>query len=200
MDGDGSYDNASPMAADEPHADPGLPQAVSLMLEAAILANLRARRPRASEPPMLEVHVRSFVALVTIDDQNRLVATLSLQRVGEAGDAGVGADGAYAYGGFGGVPASEKAMAALPETTVGEGEAAAKECAVCLEGYESGNKLRMMPCAHAFHGRCIFGWLAVSRLCPLCRFALLAEAESDTEDEDDDDTEGEDDDDDVEHR
>ncbi|CAO2140812.1 unnamed protein product [Urochloa humidicola] len=109
----------------------------------------------------------------------------------------------YAYGLFGAVPASGDAMAALPETTVGEGEAAEEECAVCLEGYEAGDKLRTMPCVHGFHEHCIFGWLAVSRLCPLCRFALPAVVESDTEDEDDDDdddTADEDDDDaDVSH-
>ncbi|KAG2614804.1 hypothetical protein PVAP13_3NG009700 [Panicum virgatum] len=72
----------------------------------------------------------------------------------------------------GGVPASGEAIAALPETTAGEGG----ECAVCLEAYEAGDTLRTMPCAHGFHERCIFEWLRVSRLCPLCRFALQAEA------------------------
>ncbi|TVU50810.1 hypothetical protein EJB05_02200, partial [Eragrostis curvula] len=51
------------------------------------------------------------------------------------------------------------------------------ECAVCLEGYEAGETLRTMPCSHGFHERCIFGWLRVSRLCPLCRFAMPAETE-----------------------
>ncbi|CAN6372589.1 unnamed protein product [Urochloa humidicola] len=82
-------------------------------------------------------------------------------------------------------------MAALLETTVGEGEATEEEeeCAVCLESYEAGDAVRTMPCGHGFHDHCIFGWLAVSRLCPLCCFALLAEVDSDTdvEDEDDDD-------------
>ncbi|OEL23717.1 hypothetical protein BAE44_0015264 [Dichanthelium oligosanthes] len=42
---------------------------------------------------------------------------------------------AYRGGGFGGVPASEEPITALPETTVGESETrGTKECAVCLEG------------------------------------------------------------------
>ena len=72
----------------------------------------------------------------------------------------------------GGVPASGEAIAALPETTAGEGG----ECAVCLEAYEAGDTLRTMPCAHGFHEGCIIKWLGISRLCPLCRFKLQAQA------------------------
>ncbi|RLN00451.1 hypothetical protein C2845_PM06G14770 [Panicum miliaceum] len=86
-------------------------------------------------------------------------------------------------------------MAALPETTVGEGGAGEEECAVCLEGYAAGDTVRTMPCSHGFHGHCIVRWLAASRLCPLCRFAMPAEVEPEADDEDDD--EGESDDDDV---
>lgn len=69
---------------------------------------------------------------------------------------------------FGGVPASGEAIVSLPETSVKEGE-----CSVCLENFEAGNsKLRMMPCSHYFHEQCIFDWLRVSHVCPLCRFPL----------------------------
>ncbi|RLM69938.1 hypothetical protein C2845_PM17G01630 [Panicum miliaceum] len=99
-------------------------------------------------------------------------------------DGGYGDDGGdYRNGGFGGVPASDEVIAALPvETTAGEGEGEArgKECAVCLEAYEAGDTLRTMPCAHGFHERCIFEWLRVSRLCPLCRFALPAAVETES--------------------
>ncbi|RCV36418.1 hypothetical protein SETIT_7G317600v2 [Setaria italica] len=131
-------------------------------------------------------------APVTVD-LNRLVY---VWRAGERDGDGdvVGADDAYVHGGFGAVPASGDAMAALPETTVGEGEVP-EECAVCLVGYEAGDKMRTMPCSHGFHEHCILGWLAVSRLCPLCRFALPAEVELDVEDEgSDDDDEADDDD------
>ncbi|XP_025805506.1 E3 ubiquitin-protein ligase RING1-like [Panicum hallii] len=91
-------------------------------------------------------------------------------------------DAAASNGGFfGGVPASDEAIAALPaETTAGEGETRGKECAVCLEAYEAGDTLRTMPCAHGFHESCIFEWLRVSRLCPLCRFALPAAVETES--------------------
>ena len=38
-------------------------------------------------------------------------------------------------------------------------------------------------------------WLAASRLCPLCRFAMPAEVEPEVDDEDDDEEESDDDDD-----
>ncbi|TVU27047.1 hypothetical protein EJB05_29625, partial [Eragrostis curvula] len=101
---------------------------------------------------------------------------------------GIGVDdgGAYGNGGFGAVPASGEAIVGLPERTVGEGEAAEEaECAVCFEGYEAGDALRTMPCSHGFHEGCIFGWLRVSRLCPLCRFAMPAESETEEEDSED---------------
>jgi hypothetical protein len=76
----------------------------------------------------------------------------------------------YRNGRFGAVPASGRAIAGLPEITAGE--AREKECSVCMEVFGEGERLRRMPCAHAFHEGCISDWLRVSRLCPLCRFAL----------------------------
>lgn len=86
----------------------------------------------------------------------------------------VGDGGGYANGGFGAVPASGGAMADLPKTTVGEIKGEKAECAVCIEAYQVGDTVRTMPCSHDFHESCIFEWLRVSRLCPLCRFALPA--------------------------
>ncbi|KAF0890150.1 hypothetical protein E2562_038253 [Oryza meyeriana var. granulata] len=81
----------------------------------------------------------------------------------------------YRNGRFGSVPASGEAIAPLEETTAGE--VREKYCSVCLEVIEEGDKLRKMPCFHCFHESCISEWLQVSRLCPLCRFALPTEAE-----------------------
>ncbi|TVU03533.1 hypothetical protein EJB05_50929, partial [Eragrostis curvula] len=68
---------------------------------------------------------------------------------------------------FGGTLASGEAIVCLPETGVKEGE-----CGVCLEDFETGNLLRMMPCYHPFHEECFFKWLRRSHVCPLCRFPL----------------------------
>jgi hypothetical protein len=49
---------------------------------------------------------------------------------------------------------------------------AAAACAICLEDFEAGDGLAVMPCDHRFHERCLTEWLALSRLCPCCRHAL----------------------------
>jgi len=166
MAGDGSHGNVSTMAAQEPHADPELlPRPASLMeaRNTEEFANMFARflrlAPFRSLPPA-GPRPNVFVWNVRLGGEF-------------PGAGGVGADS-----GFVGVPASGDAMAALPETTVGEGGAPGEEeeRAVCLEGYAAGDTVRTMPCSHGFHGHCILRWLAASRLCPLCRFALQAEA------------------------
>ncbi|CAN6335568.1 unnamed protein product [Urochloa humidicola] len=188
MDGDDSYGHAySLMSTEEPHAEPELPpspRTEATTFAAEFLDNIA--RFAASLP------AGPYVAHDVTFDMNLLDSWRDeedqVNGDDDVVDARVGADDdAYAYGGFGAVPASGDAMASLPEKTVGEGEATEEECAVCLEAYEAGDALRTMPCAHAFHQHCIFGWLAVSRLCPLCRFALPAEVDSDADEEDDDD-------------
>ena len=110
-----------------------------------------------------------------------MVATPSVDvDVGDDGSAPASFTAWLASGRFGGVPAAASAVADLPETTVttgGDGEETC--CAVCLEGYEAGDALRTMPCAHAFHGECIVECLSVSSFCPLCRFKLPTQAEKD---------------------
>uniref|UniRef100_A0A0E0F2I6 RING-type domain-containing protein n=1 Tax=Oryza meridionalis TaxID=40149 RepID=A0A0E0F2I6_9ORYZ len=68
------------------------------------------------------------------------------------------------------LPASSKAIRGLREVTAAD--AGEDECAVCLQDFEAGDKLRMMPCCHTFHQRCIFNWLRLSCICPLCRHTL----------------------------
>lgn len=44
------------------------------------------------------------------------------------------------------------------------------ECAVCLEGMERGQSVRLLlPCHHPFHLQCIDLWLSRNPVCPVCR-------------------------------
>jgi hypothetical protein len=38
-----------------------------------------------------------------------------------------------------------------------------ESCAICLEEYQSGNELRILPCNHLFHTSCVDAWLTTQK-------------------------------------
>jgi len=48
------------------------------------------------------------------------------------------------------------------------------QCSVCLEAFQPGEELRLLPCFHRFHVSCIDAWLARNPACPVCKHSILA--------------------------
>lgn len=42
-------------------------------------------------------------------------------------------------------------------------------CVVCMCDFENKQLLRVLPCSHEFHTKCVDKWLKTNRTCPICR-------------------------------
>ncbi|KAK2144076.1 hypothetical protein LSH36_788g02017 [Paralvinella palmiformis] len=42
-------------------------------------------------------------------------------------------------------------------------------CVVCMYDFENKQLLRVLPCNHEFHAKCVDKWLKSNRTCPICR-------------------------------
>jgi len=42
-------------------------------------------------------------------------------------------------------------------------------CVICMCEFETRQTLRVLPCSHEYHAKCIDKWLKSNRTCPICR-------------------------------
>ncbi|XP_023755729.1 receptor homology region, transmembrane domain- and RING domain-containing protein 2 [Lactuca sativa] len=63
-----------------------------------------------------------------------------------------------------------KAMPSLEFTEDLEDNCTSATCAICLDDYNVGDKIRILPCSHKFHMICVDAWLTSWRtFCPVCK-------------------------------
>ncbi|GLV44568.1 uncharacterized protein CBL_13500 [Carabus blaptoides fortunei] len=46
---------------------------------------------------------------------------------------------------------------------------AQNSCVICLNTFETGQRLRRLGCLHYFHSKCVDHWLRINKKCPICR-------------------------------
>ncbi|XP_016116468.1 E3 ubiquitin-protein ligase RNF6-like [Sinocyclocheilus grahami] len=58
----------------------------------------------------------------------------------------------------------------LPVKTYDPAHSAGKtDCQICFSEYKVGERLRILPCLHDYHVKCIDRWLKENATCPICR-------------------------------
>jgi len=118
-------------------------------------------------------HMSPAAALVLSDDED------GGESHGVASPSAVGAGSALPPVSAGSAGGSAAAAAAVPELG-GVGVNARGQtlkitgsaCAICLTDYEEGERLKVLPCKHAFHIGCIDPWLERSEECAVCRASV----------------------------
>lgn len=80
---------------------------------------------------------------------------------------------------------SREALNRLPEIRFSDEYAALYDtCAICLEDYSLGDKLRVLPCNHAYHSKCVDRWLLRRQSsCPVCKYRIRKDTDSSTDSE-----------------
>jgi len=44
-----------------------------------------------------------------------------------------------------------------------------RQCTICIEDFQAGDKQKTLPCFHRFHASCVDEWLGHQGTCPICK-------------------------------
>uniref|UniRef100_A0A0K0EER1 RING-type domain-containing protein n=1 Tax=Strongyloides stercoralis TaxID=6248 RepID=A0A0K0EER1_STRER len=70
--------------------------------------------------------------------------------------------------------AAKKALTRIPTKSVKHGDKEMEsECPICIDPYNAGDIIRILPCGHIYHKTCSEIWLLEHRTCPLCKSDIL---------------------------
>jgi len=42
-------------------------------------------------------------------------------------------------------------------------------CVICMSNFKNGQRIRVLPCQHEYHSKCIARWFTMNSSCPICR-------------------------------
>lgn len=73
---------------------------------------------------------------------------------------------------LGSPPTDENFVNQLQSTEYHQNECIEDVCSICLDQFEEGTKIIILPCKHAFHPDCLSPWLKIHSECPSCRHKL----------------------------
>lgn len=73
-------------------------------------------------------------------------------------------------------PAPDKVIDDLPIISISLDQVNANlQCSICLENFYFSENVRMLPCSHIYHAKCIKHWLELHATCPICRQSIINE-------------------------
>lgn len=45
-------------------------------------------------------------------------------------------------------------------------------CSICIESFQDDESIKILPCFHQFHSKCVDDWLLRKSICPVCKFDI----------------------------
>ena len=76
---------------------------------------------------------------------------------------------------LGSPPASKDYFEKIDRVPFEEGCCIEDTCSVCLDSFEKGSEVLILPCKHGYHKDCLEPWLKLHSECPSCRHKLPVE-------------------------